>query len=198
MMNLMSVQSSSIGFVRSEWLKAAVYGANDGIVTTFAVVAGVAGAGLSSDVVIILGVANMIADGLSMGLGDYLGSVSEARYKEQQLLNDENEFSGDEDDEPQEPPHWETGLVTFLSFVVAGTLPLIPYLVTLLGVHIPTDERFLWSVASTATALFFVGSLRTFLTKGSWIMNGLQMLGIGSIAAVAAYIFGVLIERYVL
>lgn len=49
-----------------------VYGANDGIVTTFAIVSGVAGAELSYATVVILGLANVLADGLSMGLGNYL------------------------------------------------------------------------------------------------------------------------------
>lgn len=53
-----------------------VYGANDGIVTTFAVVSGVAGAALSPSVVIILGFANVLADGLSMALGNYLSHKS--------------------------------------------------------------------------------------------------------------------------
>ena len=44
-----------------------VYGATDGAVTTFAVVAGVIGASLSSSVVLILGFANLLADGFSMG-----------------------------------------------------------------------------------------------------------------------------------
>ena len=45
-----------------------VYGATDGTVTTFAVVAGSAGAGFSSSVAIVLGIANLLADGFSMGL----------------------------------------------------------------------------------------------------------------------------------
>jgi VIT1/CCC1 family predicted Fe2+/Mn2+ transporter len=53
-----------------------VYGANDGIVTTFAVVSGVAGAELQPFVVVILGFANVFADGLSMGLGNFLSSKS--------------------------------------------------------------------------------------------------------------------------
>ena len=53
-----------------------VYGANDGIVTTFAVVSGVAGAHLPSAIVIILGFANVLADALSMGLGNYLSLKS--------------------------------------------------------------------------------------------------------------------------
>jgi VIT1/CCC1 family predicted Fe2+/Mn2+ transporter len=54
-----------------------VYGGIDGSVTTFAVVAGAAGAGLGSDVVLILGFANLLADGFSMSVGAYLSNKSE-------------------------------------------------------------------------------------------------------------------------
>lgn len=63
-----------------QYLKSAVYGGLDGIITTFAVVAGVAGAQLSSGIVLILGFANLIADGLSMAIGDYLSTKSEHEY----------------------------------------------------------------------------------------------------------------------
>ncbi|MBI2133068.1 VIT1/CCC1 transporter family protein [Candidatus Woesearchaeota archaeon] len=63
------------------FLKNAVYGGLDGIITTFAVVAGVAGASLSSGIVLILGFANLIADGLSMAIGDYLSSKSEQEFQ---------------------------------------------------------------------------------------------------------------------
>src|SRR3990167_10390265 len=54
-----------------------VYGGNDGIVTTFAVVAGTMGAGLPRYIVIILGLANLLADGISMATGAYLSMRSE-------------------------------------------------------------------------------------------------------------------------
>lgn len=54
-----------------------VYGGIDGSVTTFAVVAGAAGAQLDSAVVIILGFANLIADGFAMSVGSYLSTKSE-------------------------------------------------------------------------------------------------------------------------
>ncbi len=63
-----------------QYIKSAVYGGLDGIITTFAVVAGVAGADLSSGIVLILGFANLIADGLSMAIGDYLSTKSEQEY----------------------------------------------------------------------------------------------------------------------
>lgn len=59
-----------------------VYGGIDGSVTTFAVVAGAAGAGLDSAVVIILGFANLIADGFAMSVGSYLSTKSEKQNYE--------------------------------------------------------------------------------------------------------------------
>ncbi len=65
-----------------------VYGANDGIVTTFAVVSGATGAELASYVIVILGFANVLADALSMGLGNYLsGRSRQDNY--QRLLKEE-------------------------------------------------------------------------------------------------------------
>jgi VIT1/CCC1 family predicted Fe2+/Mn2+ transporter len=61
-----------------------VYGGLDGIVTTFAVVSGVAGADLGSGVILILGSANLLADGVSMAVGAYLSSKSEREYFERE------------------------------------------------------------------------------------------------------------------
>jgi VIT1/CCC1 family predicted Fe2+/Mn2+ transporter len=59
-----------------------IYGAVDGAVTTFAVVAGAAGANLDDEVVIILGGANLIADGFSMAVSNFLGSRAERQQRE--------------------------------------------------------------------------------------------------------------------
>lgn len=56
------------------YLRDFVFGAVDGAVTTFAIVSGVAGAGLSPGIVIIFGMANLIADGFSMAVGNYLAA----------------------------------------------------------------------------------------------------------------------------
>src|SRR5690554_1042763 len=64
------------------YLKDFIYGAVDGAVTTFAIVAGVAGAGLSASVIIILGIANLVADGFSMAVGNYLGTRAENELRD--------------------------------------------------------------------------------------------------------------------
>ena len=64
-----------------------VYGGIDGSVTTFAVVAGAVGAGLDSSVIIILGFANLLADGFAMSIGAYLSSKSQIdNYKKHKKI----------------------------------------------------------------------------------------------------------------
>jgi len=66
-----------------EFLKQIIYGGNDGIVTTFAIVAGFAGAGaegaaqIGGIAVLLFGVANLLADATAMGLGEFLSARSE-------------------------------------------------------------------------------------------------------------------------
>jgi vacuolar iron transporter family protein len=72
------------------YLKDFVYGAVDGTVTTFAVVSGVAGANLSPQIVIILGLANLLADGFSMAVSNYLGSRTEEQLLEKARAAEQN------------------------------------------------------------------------------------------------------------
>ena len=77
----------------SSYLRDFIYGAIDGAVTTFAVVAGVQGAGLSASVVLILGGANLIADGFSMAVSNFLGLRAERQQLERARLEEERHVS---------------------------------------------------------------------------------------------------------
>ena len=72
------------GGAGSQYIGDLVYGGLDGVITTFAVVSGVAGANLGAEVVLILGLANLFADGFSMATGAYLSSKSEHEYYEKE------------------------------------------------------------------------------------------------------------------
>lgn len=147
-----------------------VYGANDGIVTTFAVVAAATGALLSPGVIIILGLANLVADGFSMGASNIL-----AIRTENELQKKRSEFV----------VPLQHGLVTFGAFLVAGMIPLIPYV---LGIF--ATQQFLVSSLLAGFAFFSVGAARTFITKGSFLKGGLEMLLVGGMAAFVAYGIG--------
>lgn len=162
--------------ITPQLLRAAVYGANDGVVTTFAVVAGVAGASLNPRIIVIMGIANLIADGLAMGLGDYLGEKSEREMEKSRIRG-----------------IWHTGLTTFISFVVVGLAPLLPYLVGTKGWS--SQQLFAASICSTAAALFLAGSLRSVFTRKSWWSSGIEMLVVGALAAGAAYGLGAAINN---
>ncbi len=60
----------------SDFVKSIVFGGLDGVITTFSIVAASAGASLNVQTALLLGVSNLIADGISMGVGDFLSSVS--------------------------------------------------------------------------------------------------------------------------
>ena len=160
--------------IARHYIRDLIYGANDGIITTFAVVAGVTGGALSSRAVVIIGVANLFADGLSMGVGNYLSIRSNESARAAQDLVEE---------EASPARH---GLATFLAFMLAGAIPLLPYAFP----HL--DNRPALSVVLTGTALFTVGSLRSLVTIDRWWAAGAEMLGLGALVAVAAYASGAL------
>src|SRR4029078_1094539 len=93
------------------YIRDLVYGANDGVITTFAVVAGVTGGTLNPVAVLVLGAANLFADGLSMCVGNYLVIRSDERVREALQLPEQEAFP------------IRHGLATFVAFVVAGTVP---------------------------------------------------------------------------
>ena len=124
---------------RASFLRDAVFAASDGLVTTFAVVAGAQGATLGPDVVLILGFANLFADGISMSSGAYLGVKSEMEFEK---AEGDKHFSG--------ASPIKQAFVTFFAFDIAGLLPLLPFLFRV-------RETFLVSSFLVAILLFLVG-----------------------------------------
>lgn len=151
-----------------------VYGSNDGLITTFAVVAGVTGAALDNRVILILGFVSLLADGSSMAASDFLSHRSrEAR----------------DGGEATEPPPLRTALATFAAFVLAGSVPLVSYLLPL-----PQAWRFPLAAALTGVTLFLIGAGRTAVTSRSWWASGAEMLGVGAGAATIAWVVGRLLS----
>jgi VIT1/CCC1 family predicted Fe2+/Mn2+ transporter len=168
---------SPLQFAR-HYVRELIYGANDGVITTFAVVAGVAGGGLSLRVVLIIGAANLIADGLSMAVGNYLAIRSHESVLEAQDLPEEETFPV------------RHAIATFLAFVAAGAVPLLPY--PLPGVPV---DRFVASITLTLGAMFVIGGLRALIANVRWWKAGLEMLGLGAVVALLAYASGGLVAR---
>ena len=162
------------------YIRDLVYGANDGIITTFAVVSGVAGGQLSQLAVLVIGAANLAADGVSMGVGNFLAIRADERAREADGL-------------PELERHpWKHGLATLLAFVVAGAIPLVPYVLPSLG-----SDRLLVSTVATFSALYLLGAARALVTRDRWWLTGLESLALGAVVAGAAYAAGRLVAAAV-
>jgi len=214
-----------------------VYGAIDGSVTTFAVVSGVAGAGLSVNIVIILGIANLIADGFSMAVGNYLSAKSDREFIERERKREEWEIENYPKGEVEEIRQifskkgfqdkdlekavqiitsdkkvWvdtmmvdelglmedktspvNKGMVTFASFILVGSIPLIPYILSFVSATVK-EIVYPLSIILTFIAFFFIGSAKVYITQKNWLKSGLETLLIGGVAAVIAYGIGYLLR----
>jgi VIT1/CCC1 family predicted Fe2+/Mn2+ transporter len=122
-------------------------------------------------IILILGFANLLADGFSMGASNFLSRRSYA----------------DADERAAGGEAARHGAATVVGFIVAGVVPLIAYLVPL-----PDDARFLVAIALTLSTLFAVGASRTAVTRLGWMRSGLEMLLVGALAAGVAYSIGAL------
>jgi VIT1/CCC1 family predicted Fe2+/Mn2+ transporter len=87
---------------RSGALRAAIFGANDGLVSNLSLIMGVAGAGAGNDVVILAGVAGLLAGAFSMAAGEYISMKVQREVLERMLHVEAHELHGDPDTEREE------------------------------------------------------------------------------------------------
>jgi vacuolar iron transporter family protein len=87
---------------RIGWLRAAVLGANDGIVSTASLILGVAAAGASSESILIAGVAGLVAGAMSMAAGEYVSVSSQADTERADLDREREELAADPEREHAE------------------------------------------------------------------------------------------------
>ena len=213
------------------YLRDIVYGGIDGSVTTFAIVAGVAGAGLSPWIIIALGMANVLADGFSMAAGNY--SATKAELDDARRLREIEErhirkypegerrelreilrrkglsgeaLEGAVDQIAQNHDQWvqlmlegEYGLAsvdphpfkaawaTFAAFLVAGMVPLLPFLFGL-------NDAFRLSTGATLITFFAIGAYKSKWSLSPWWRSGFETLLIGGTAAAIAYFVGTLFD----
>lgn len=228
----------------ASYFKEVIYGGIDGIITTFAVVAGFSGAALSNDattqltflVALLFGLSNLFADGISMGLGNFLSVRSDqdlyrsTRRKEAKEIQEHTEYEfqetitilmrhgySEEDartmallyqknenywvdfmmnyevkmPDPRGESAVFTSIATFLSFVAFGIIPLVPFMA------MPNAEPslvFLYSVLGTGSALCLLGVLKWKIVGSSLYKSLFEVLVIGGIAALMAFLVGSLFE----
>jgi VIT1/CCC1 family predicted Fe2+/Mn2+ transporter len=216
------------------YLRDLVYGGIDGTVTTFAVMAGVVGANLSSGIVIILGLANLLADGFSMAAANFTGTKAERDEYDQLRNMEERHVALAPDGEREEirqiflakgfegealegavkaitsqRKRWidtmmaeehgmpavirsplKAALMTFIAFVLCGSLPILPYALEL-------QRSEILSVVMAGATFFAIGSLRSHWSPAPWWRAGIETFVIGMLAAGVAYLVGYLLKGFI-
>lgn len=212
-----------------------VLGGIDGCVTTFAVVAGAVGGELPGYVIIIMGFANLIADGFSMAVSNYLRAKSEHEQIEETRQTEEYQIDIIPEGERQEvrqifenkgftgdtlekvvqgitknrqlwvntmlteeyglqvegPDPIKASSTTFISFILLGLVPLIPFLF-----HQTRTNQFLTSVLITLVAFFIIGIVRGVVLARRPFHSGIITVLTGGGAAALAFLVGLLLRRY--
>lgn len=171
-----------------KYLSEFVYGGIDGTITTMAVVAGSAGAGLPTYVILILGMANIIADGLSMGISRYLSAKTERELGRLNTSESQCDSSFCSLIEKRVDP-LKSAIATTIAFIVIGMIPLAVFIYAYLA-HKRGDQYYVQAYILTAVTFFMVGSLKSRFTKTGVIKGGLETLLIGGLGSIAAYTVG--------
>ena len=151
-------------------LRASLLGGVDGVITSFAIVAGTHAGALSMNALWIVGISSLVADGLSMGVSEYLSSATAVAKGEQ--LQNANDASPS-----------LLGFSCFLSFVACGIVPTVLYAVT--------DGRLLAVAMFTLVELMLLGALRTVFSRENVLWGLVQTASLGALAGAVAYGVGI-------
>ena len=166
-------------------LRAAVFGINDGLVSNLSLILGVAGASSNNGIILLSGVAGLLAGAFSMAAGEYVSVRSQREMYEHQIGLEQAELDEYPDEEAEElGSPWGAALSSFFAFAVGAIVPLLPF------VFSGGNTALIAAIAVTGVALFCVGGIISLFTGRSAVRDGLRMLLIGGGAGTITYFVG--------
>jgi VIT1/CCC1 family predicted Fe2+/Mn2+ transporter len=189
---------------RSQYISDAVLGGIDGCVTTFAVVSGAVGAGFSSTVALVLGCANLLADGFSMGISNYESVTAQHEYAEDIRRSEEKHIELVPDGEKEEIRQiferkgFTGDLLTKIVLAITDNRAL--WVNTMLTEEhgLPKFERSAWrSASSTFAAFLLVGAAPLLPLLGSEATLQTRYIYCVGLAAIMFFMIGMLKASYV-
>jgi vacuolar iron transporter family protein len=186
--------------VSGGWLRAATFGAMDGLVTNIALIAGVGGGGAGSQTLILTGVAGLVAGAISMGIGEYTSVQTQNEQVAGELAKELRELQVNPDGEADElVAMWVArGLPVTLARQVADVLKANPE--QALRVHaqeelgvVPDELPSPWIAATSSFVCFAIGAAIPLLTY----LIGLDELWLAlAVGGVGLFVAGALVARF--
>ena len=186
--------------VSGGWLRAATFGAMDGLVTNIALIAGVGGGGVSPHTLVLTGMAGLVAGAISMGIGEYTSVKTSNEQVSAELAKELRELRANPEGEAQElVDTWTArGLPVQLAREVADVLKANPE--QALRVHaqeelgvVPEQLPSPWTAAASSFVCFAVGALVPLLTYLLGIHNLWIALGVGG---AGLFVAGAVVARF--
>ena len=218
----------------SNYIRDVVFGFGDGVNTSLGIVAGIGGATVGVDIVILAAIIGMFTGAKAMAVQNYLAVKSQIEILQSEIKREEYEIENTPEKEREEIVEiykakgfvgeelnmvvnkitsnkgvWlktmlteELGLnleilgspikgaiVMFISFLVGGILPIIPYFIVKTGL-INNFTALLIAISISLTSSFVIGAIKGRLAKKSWIKGGLEMSLLGTGIALLGYGIG--------
>jgi vacuolar iron transporter family protein len=218
----------------SNYIRDIVFGFGDGVNTSLGIVAGIGGASVGVDIVILAAVIGMFTGAKAMAVQNYLAVKSQIEILQSEIKREEYEIENTPEKEREEIVEiykakgfageelsmvvnkitsnkgvWlktmlteELGLnleilgspikgaiVMFISFLVGGILPILPYFIVKTGL-INNFTALLIAISISLTSSFVIGAIKGRLAKKSWIKGGLEMSLLGTGIALLGYGIG--------
>jgi VIT1/CCC1 family predicted Fe2+/Mn2+ transporter len=184
--------------VSGGWLRAATFGAMDGLVTNIALIAGVGGGGVSTNAIVLTGVAGLVAGAISMGLGEFTSVRTQNEQVAAEVAKERRELERYPEAEAEElASKWiERGLPANLARQVANFLRKNPD--EALRVHaqeelgvVPDEQPSPWTAAISSFLCFSVGAVIPLLpyffgASSLWLALGCGGVGLFAAGAIVA------------
>lgn len=155
-------------------LRNLVFGVEDSLVSTVGLLSGIAVAGTSRDTIFLAGVVLIFVEAFSMGVGSFISEHAVESYSSKENADHSHTTLG--------------GVVMFVSYFVAGFIPLFPYMVA------DVSTAFTLSILASLIALFGLGVLTGKLFRLNIWSRGLQMFVLGGVAILLGVAVGKAVE----
>ena len=154
----------------SLYVRNIIFGIEDSLVSTVGLLSGIASASATHSAIILTGVIYIIVEAFSMAMGSFLSEEFAEEYEAKGPVAIGRSFGG--------------AVAMFISFAVAGVVPLLPYMIA------PNSVAFPVSVVASIAALFLVGAINGRYSKTGVGRDGLRMALIGGFAIVLGILVG--------
>lgn len=151
-----------------------VFGVEDSLVSTVGLLAGIAFAGVEAKTIVLTGAVLIFVEGFSMAVGSLLSEQSVEQYEEKREVS-------------LSKPAFAAG-VMFFSYIIAGFIPLAPYILQF-------GHAVWWSIGLTLLSLFLLGIFNAHLFRVRAFKDGLLTLVMGGFAIAVGIIVGQIAEK---